>query len=175
MPESLPAKPAIANPVAIGSSGIPLRSTTDPMEIAARGMGSHLKPEGVKWKAVARDKKTNWPDVYPGLRVAEDYEPRELEIQVPGAPVRVMRVPELPVLAAEAERSAEFPPEAADSSAPTGAGEEGGESPTESGASGPEPVPPAGGPLEPPPLPPPDPDPGDPPRGHGSPDLQRNE
>lgn len=40
------------------------------------------------WKAVARDKRRNWADVYPGLQVKEDYEPArdervELEVRAP--------------------------------------------------------------------------------------------
>lgn len=44
------------------------------------------------WKAVARDKRRNWPDVYPGLRVKEDYEghepPTRVEASVRRAPQR---------------------------------------------------------------------------------------
>lgn len=32
----------------------------------------------IMWKAVAREKRRNWPDIYPGLRVAEDLEPHDV-------------------------------------------------------------------------------------------------
>ena len=57
----------------------------------------------IMWKAVAREKRRNWPDIYPGLRVAEDIEPHDVD-EMNVTPTK--RAPEPDPLLADAEKPA---------------------------------------------------------------------